>query len=250
MTDNCEQNEVSHCEQISNNRAVYEAHVSTEKGLIELGKQLAEREKKRKSRDIKYEYLVTSVKELEDFNGAGFIHSIQIFKDKNLILGHAQSLISYVNMFKELYSVHIEDISNLNKDIEGLKAENSDTLDMVDKYISEIDELEGELNKSNNIIEGYEKTVDKLNLKIHDCTELLRTREMSSRIELEGAMREKHNLYLEVVQSQKKILELKEYCTKVQGKYNKFIMCGIIYGLFTLGHIMYSYNVMKNLFLW
>jgi len=240
----------SHCEKISNTRAVYEAHVSTEKGLIELGKQLAEREKNKKNRDIKYEYLVTSVKELEDFDGSNFIQSIQIFKDKNLILGHARSLISYVNMFKELYSIHTGNITELIKDIKGLQAENSDTSEMVDKYISEIDELEEGLNKSYNTIKGYEKIVDKLNLKIQDCTEILRTREMSLSVELEGIIREKHNLYLEVVRNQKTILELKEYCTKVEGRYNKSIICCIVYGLFTLGYIMYLYNGVKNLFLW
>ena len=90
-------------------------------------------------------------------------------KDKNLVKVMVGSLVGYVSMFKELYSHHVEDISDLNKEIESLKVENADMGEMVDKYIEEVDAEEAKLAKVAKAVTTYKGIITVQEEKLDEC---------------------------------------------------------------------------------
>lgn len=157
-----------HCKKVSKRRSAYESNIATEKGLIELGKHMAARENAKQKRATKYLYLVTSVKELDGFHGAQFLSEVSNCKDKNLLMGKIQSLVGYVSMFKELYNHHVEDISDLNKEIESLKVENTDMGEMIDKYIEAVDAEEAKVAKVSEEVTKCKKVLGQREKKLAD----------------------------------------------------------------------------------
>jgi hypothetical protein len=158
-----------HCKKVTKRRATYESNIATEQGLIELGKHIAAKENAKQKRAAKYQYLVTSVKELEDFHGTQFLSEVSNCKDKNLVKVMVGSLVGYVSMFKELYSHHVEDISDLNKDIESLKVENADIREMVDQYIEDVDAKEAKLAKVADDVTRYKGIFAVQEKKLVEC---------------------------------------------------------------------------------
>jgi hypothetical protein len=158
-----------HCKKVTKRRATYESNIATEQGLIELGKHIAANENSKQKRAAKYIYLVTSVKELDDFHGAQFLSELSNCKDKKEVKVMVGSLVDYVLMFKELYSHHVEDISDLNKEIESLKVENADMGGMVDKYIEEVDAEEAKLAKVVKTVTTYKGIITVQEEKLDEC---------------------------------------------------------------------------------
>jgi len=162
-----------HCKKVTKRRATYESNIATEQGLIELGKHIAAKENSKQKRAAKYIYLVTSVKELDDFHGAQFLSEVSNCKDMKEVKVMVGSLVDYVSMFKELYSHHVEDISDLNKEIESLKVENADMGGMVDKYIEEVDAEEAKLAKVAKTVTTYKGIITVQEEKLKECHRMI-----------------------------------------------------------------------------
>jgi len=162
-----------HCKKVTKRRATYESNIATEQGLIELGKHIAAKENSKQKRAAKYIYLVTSVKELDDFHGAQFLSEVSNCKDMKEVKVMVGSLVDYVSMFKELYSHHVEDISDLNKEIESLKVENADMGGMVDKYIEEVDAEEAKLAKVVKTVTTYKGIITVQEEKLKECHRMI-----------------------------------------------------------------------------
>jgi chromosome segregation ATPase len=246
-----------HCKKVTKRKATYESNIATEHGLIELGKHMSANENYNHKRSTKYLYLVTSVKELDDFNGSQFLREVSNCKDKNLITGKIQSLVGYISMFKELYNHHAEDISDLNKEVESLKVENADMLEIVDKYIDEIDEGEAKLAKIDKevikykgifavheeklseyhgLITQHQKTIIGLTTdnQIYDCNEKIHYAEKrnwnNQKVSLDNIVLRQHKI----------ITQLKNNATRAWCFTRNFVYFSIGCGIIVVGSAMYS----------
>jgi hypothetical protein len=146
---------IGHCNKVCKIRAEYESNVSTERGLIELGKHIAGIEIAKQKRAVRYKYLTASVNELNSFNGDTFLREIQECKNKKVIIGKVSSILRYIPMFKDLYDHHMEDLSDLNKEIEILRVDNGDKDEMMNNYIQDIEIAEEKLNNLVGYVRKY-----------------------------------------------------------------------------------------------
>ena len=235
------------CTQVSVRRAEYDAQIATEKGLVNLGKQLALQENKKEKRHLKYQYLVTSVKELDGFDGGQFVSDFKKCTDKDLSVVKVRSLVGYVSMFKELYQHHLEDIAALNKEIIGLKNENTDMGEMVDKYIEELDQAEEKVKEIAESVELYKKKFNvhekalkeayerekKYNKRIVQLTTDNQIYTANEKV-LEDKLAEKNKLIKKTTSDLKKILK------KEKISCNKYFFISITSGIVIIGSFIYT----------
>ena len=235
------------CTQVSVRRAEYDAQIATEKGLVSLGKQLALQENKKEKRRLKYQYLVTSVKELDNFDGGQFVSDFKKCTDKDLSVVKVRSLVGYVSMFKELYQHHLEDIAALNKEIIGLKNENTDMGEMVDKYIEELDQAEEKVKEIAESVglykekfnvhekalkEAYERE-EKYHKRIVQLTTDNQIYTANEKV-LEKKLAEKNKLI------KKTTADLKKRLKREKISCNKYFFISITSGIVIIGSFMYT----------
>jgi chromosome segregation ATPase len=158
--------EVSHCVQVSNRKATYESRIATHNSLLDLGKSLATREKNQQSREEKRIYLMSAIKDLDNFDGNIFMTEYEKSKDKNLHKAKTYSLVRYISIFKELHTYMIADIKELNTKIVELSEEIADQNSQLDGYISQMDEADESMAVKVDILTRYRQELKALRSEI------------------------------------------------------------------------------------
>jgi hypothetical protein len=154
--------QTSHCVQVSERKATYESHTATQQALLDLGKSLASREKKQQSREEKHAYLISAIKELDDFNGNVFMTEYERFKDKNLIKAKAYSLVRYIYIFKELHNSTAANLEEALSKVSELTEEIADQSAQIDLYIIQLNKLDEFIVYKTNAVAQFEAELKNL----------------------------------------------------------------------------------------
>lgn len=131
------------CVQVSDDVSKYESHIATEKGLVELGRQMGEHDIKKHEEKRDRMYLNTVFNNLADFSDISFMSSLKL-KNKNT-LQKISEVVSYIPLFSRVHQYYKEDILSLQKEIDSLKVENTDLSDVMTAYIVDLEEVETKL---------------------------------------------------------------------------------------------------------
>lgn len=146
-------NDESHCIKVSERKAAYDSRMATQNALLDLGKSLANREKNQQSREEKHAYLMSAIKDLDDFDGNVFMTEYERSKDRNLLKAKAYSLVRYIAIFKELHNSTVADLTDLAEKVSNLSEEVSDQSEQIDAYITQLDEAdEAVVSKTNALV--------------------------------------------------------------------------------------------------
>ena len=81
---------------------------ATEKGLVELGKQMVKIDTEKQRQDVDRLYLTSTLEDLSDFDSASFISSLKLGRSKNIEKIHQH--IAYIPMFNRLCAYYKKDI--------------------------------------------------------------------------------------------------------------------------------------------
>lgn len=195
-----------------------------------------------KNNKTEYLCMTMPVKDLEDFNGEQLLIEARNCTDKNMILIMMERLVGYISIFKKFYIHHIEDITDLKKEVESLREENNKMGEMIDKYIEKVDLEEAKLKKVDKEvanckekIEVHKKTINILTIKnqIYSSKEIIHQDEKRKWSNIRVATDKI------IFEQQKTITQLKKNTGRAQLFTKKDMYLGIGCGIMVLSVIKY-----------
>jgi hypothetical protein len=159
------------CVQVSERKATYESQRATHDALLALGKTLVDRENKQHCRDDKQAYLLSTIKELDTFEGNVFMTDYERTKDKNLLKARTYGLVRYIAIFKELHESMVADREEAHVKVAELIEEVSDQSEQIDSYITQLDRIDEACVDETNALIKCRKELDNLQseIKVRDA---------------------------------------------------------------------------------
>jgi predicted metalloendopeptidase len=154
--------QTSHCVQVPERKSAYESQMATQQALLDLGKSLDSREKKQQSREEKHAYLMSTVKDLEDFNGNIFVDEYEKSKDDNLLKAKVYSLVRYISIFKDLHKSTSSNLEEALTKVSELTNEIAYQRAQIDSYIIQLDELDEFIVCKTNTVIQFKKELKNL----------------------------------------------------------------------------------------
>lgn len=139
-------------EQVTQRRAEYESKILTQKSLVELGQAIAKQERIAETNEEKYAYLLTTYKELTDFNNIRFISEYEKCNDPELRIAKIYVILNYVALLKELHECELFIINQNEKKIAGLKEDLATSEEQSESYITQLDEADSKRETLTKII--------------------------------------------------------------------------------------------------
>lgn len=156
----------AYCERVSKRKAEYEAKMLTQKSLLELGKAISVREKNSMLRKEKHSFLISAIKELDQFDGNVFMTEFEKTQNVDLLRAKSYSLVRYISIFKELHNSNVNEIKALKAKVVELESDINDQRDQIESYIFQLDETDETISKANAKLTKQNASIKNLTNKL------------------------------------------------------------------------------------